>query len=171
MIFDINNLFFYTGTSYTFTTGNFVSLAALTASGTTSTVIDQGVAQDAGIGDGVAVPRIAVKIGTGITSASAGLRLNWTIQGSTDSTNWTTYSETGALATSSFEAGEWVLPMALPRRPSGVALPRYYRMQMLVTGITNETITIGTIIGGLVLQRSDSDDTLGQYPSGFTVAA
>ena len=171
MILDINTLFFHTGSAYAFTAGEFVSLAALTASGLASTVIDMTVAQDPGIGDGVAVPRIAVKVGTGITSASTGLRLNWQAQGSTDSTNWTTYAETGANATSSFEAGEWILPIAWPRRPSGVSLPRYLRMNMAVTGITNETITIGTIIGGLVLQRSDSDDTLGQYPSNFTVAA
>ena len=118
MLFDINNLFFHTGSAYAFTAGEFVSLAALTASGLASTVIDMTVAQDPGIGDGVAIPRIAVKVGTGITSASTGLRLNWQAQGSTDSTNWTTYAETGANATSSFEAGEWILPIAWPRQLS-----------------------------------------------------
>ena len=39
-----------------------------------------------------------------------------------------------------------------------------------VTGITNETITIGTVFGGIVLNRDDARDTMGQYPSGFTVA-
>lgn len=169
MIFDAGNIFF--GSSPYTTAGNYVSLAALTASGTTSTVINMGVAQDMGIGDGVAIPKIAVQVGTSITSASGGLRLNWSIDGSTDSTNWTTYSETGPLATSSFTAGSYILPIDLPRRPSGVALPQYYRMRMAVTGITNETITAGTIFGGLVLSRDDERDTLGQYPSGFSVGA
>ena len=169
MIFDAGNLFF--GTSPYNTAGNFVSLAALTASGTTSTVINMGVKQDMGIGDGVAIPKIAVVVGTGITSASAAMLLNWSIDGSTDSTNWTTYSETGPLSTASFTAGSYILPIDLPRRPSGVALPQYYRMRMAVTGITNETITIGTVFGGLVLSRADASDTLGQYSSGFTVAA
>jgi hypothetical protein len=167
--FDAQNIFF--GSSPYTTTGNYVSLAALTASGTTSTVINLGVAEDLGIGSGKAIPRIAVVVGTGITSASSGLRLNWQFQGSTDSTNWTTYAETGANATSSFEAGEYILPIAVPRRPSGVALPQYYRMAMAVTGITNETISAGTIFGGIILARDDARDTLGQYPSGFSVGA
>lgn len=169
MLFDAQNIFF--GTTPYNTTGNFVSLAALTASGTSSTVINMGVAQDMGIGDGKAIPKIAVVVGTGITSASSGLRLNWQFQGSTDSTNWTTYAETGANATSSFTAGSYILPIDVPRRPSGVALPQYYRMAMAVTGITNETITIGTVFGGIVLSREDTVDTGGKYPSGFTVAA
>ena len=169
MIFDAQNIFF--GTSPYNTSGNFVSLATLTASGTTSTVINMGVKQDMGIGDGKAIPKIAVVVGTGITSASGGLRLNWSIDGSTDSSAWTTYSETGPLATSSFIAGSYILPIDLPRRPSGVALPQYYRMRMAVTGITNETVSAGTIFGGLVLSREDTVDTGGQYPSGFTVAA
>lgn len=169
MIFDAGNIFF--GTSPYTTTGNFVSLATITAGGTTSTVIDLVNARDMGIGDGVAIPKIAVVIGTGITSASAGLRLNWSFDGSTDSTNWTIYAETGAKATSSFTAGSYILPIDVPRRPSGVALPRYYRMSMAVTGITNETITIGTLFGGIVLSREDGVDTMGQYASGFVVAA
>lgn len=169
MLFDVNNIFF--GSAPYASVSNFASLAALTASGTSSTVINQGVAQDAGIGDGEAIPKIYATIGTAITSASAGLRINWQIQGSTDSTNWTTYGESGALATSSFAAGAYVLPLDLPKRPYGAALPQYYRMNMAVTGITNETISSGTIMAGLVLQRSDNADTLGQYPSGFTVAA
>lgn len=169
MLFD-SQLIFWGSAPYA-SASNFQSLASLTASGTTSTVINMGVKQDMGIGAGVAIPRIAVVIGTGITSASAGLRLNWSLDGSTDSTNWTTYSETGPLATSSFTAGSYILPQDLPRRPSGVALPQYYRMRMAVTGITNETITIGTLLGGLLLSRDDLSDTMGQYPSGFSVAS
>jgi hypothetical protein len=42
---------------------------------------------------------------------------------------------------------------------------------MAVTGITNETVTAGAVMGGLVLSREDTADTGGQYPSGFVVAA
>ncbi len=169
MLFD-SSLIFWGSAPYA-SASNFQSLATLTASGTTSAVINLTNARDMGIGDGVAIPKIAVMVGTGITSSSGGLRLNWQFKGSTDSTNWTTYAETGANATSSFTAGSYILPIDVPRRPSGVALPQYYRMAMAVTGITNETITIGTILGGIVLSRDDAVDTLGQYPSGFTVAA
>jgi hypothetical protein len=169
MLFDAGNMFF--GSSPFASASNATTLAALTASGTTSTVINMGTKQDMGIGDGKAIPKIAVMVMTSITSASAGLRLNWSIDGSTDSTNWTTYSETGPLATASFIAGNYILPIDLPRRPSGIALPQYYRMRMAVTGITNETVTAGAVMGGLVLSREDTADTGGQYPSGFVVAA
>lgn len=170
MLFDVNNLFYHTGSTFAFTSGEFVNLATVTAT-TGSSVINMGVAQDMGMGDGMGIPKVAVLIGTAFTSSSSGLRLNAQFQGSTDSTNWTTYAETGALATSSFKAGQWVLPIDVPRRPSAVALPQYYRMNLVFSGTTVESISSGTIIGGLVQQRSDSDDTLGQYGSGFTVAA
>jgi hypothetical protein len=168
MLFDVNNLFWHTGSTYAFTSGEFVNLATVTAT-TVSSTINMGVAQDLGMGDGMGIPKVAVLIGTAFTSASTGLRLNFAYQGSTDSTNWTTYSETGALATSSLKAGQWVIPIDVPRRPSGVALPQYYRINVVFSGTTVESISSGTIIGGLVQQRSDSDDTLGLYSSGFTV--
>jgi hypothetical protein len=170
VLFDTQNLFYHTGSTYAFTSGEFVNLATVTAT-TGSSVINMGVAQDMGMGDGMGIPKIAVLIGTAFTSSSSGLRLNFAIQGSTDSTNWTTYSETGALATSSLTAGKWVLPIDLPRRPSGASLPQYYRMNATFSGTTVESISSGTIIGGLVQQRSDSDDTLGLYSSGFTVTS
>lgn len=170
MLFDINNLFWHTGTVFAFTSGEFVSFAGVTAS-TASSVINMGVAQDMGIGDGMAIPKLAICIGTAFTSSSAGLRLNFQIQGSTDSTNWTTYAESGALATSSLLAGTFVFPIDLPKRPAGAALPQYYRLNALESGTTVESISSGTILAGLVLQRADSQDTLGQYGSGFTVAA
>src|SRR5690348_9863210 len=99
MLFDVNNLFWHTGSVFAFTSGEFVSLASITSSGTSSQSINMGVAQDLGIGDGVAIPKVACLIGTAVTSSSSGLRINMQFQGSTDSTNWTTYVESGALAT------------------------------------------------------------------------
>lgn len=168
MIFDINNVFF--GTS-PFTAGNFVSLAGLTGN-TTSTVINLSVAEDMGIGDGVAVPNLAIYIGTGITSASGTATVNLQIQGSTDSSNWTTYAESGALTTGSLTAtGGPVFPIALPKRPAGAALPQYYRLNVAFAGNGSASISTGTIMAGIVLQRADSDNTLGQYKSGFSVGS
>lgn len=168
MIFDINNIFF--GTS-PFTAGNYVSLAGLTGS-TASTVINLQVAEDMGIGDGVAVPNLAVYIGTGITSASGTATINLQIQGSTDSSNWTTYAESGGLTTASFAANSGpVFPIALPKRPAGAALPQYYRLNVVLAGNSASSISTGTIMAGIVLQRADSDNTLGQYKSGFSVGS
>lgn len=168
MLFDINTLFWHTGTVFAFTSGEFVSFAGVTAT-TASSVINMGVAQDMGIGDGEAIPKLAICIGTAFTSSSSGLRLNFQIQGSTDSSTWTTYAETGALATSSLLANTLVFPIDLPVRPAGAALPQYYRLNAVESGTTVESISSGTILAGLVIQRSDSDATLGQYKSGFTV--
>lgn len=167
MIFDINNIFY--GSS-PFTAGNFVSLSGLTSS-TASTVINLTVPEDMGIGDGEAVPNLAIYIGTGITSASGSAGINFQIQGSTDSSNWTTYAESGALTTGSLVAGGPIFPIALPKRPAGAALPQYYRLNLVMSSNGTASVSAGTIMAGIVLQRADSDNTLGQYKSGFTVGS
>jgi hypothetical protein len=173
MLFDVNNIFFHTGSVYAFTAGEYVSVSGATSASTVlnGTVINMGVKQDMGIGDGEFIPKIAVYVGTGITSACSSMRINAQLQGSTDSSTWTTYAESGTLTTASFTASQKVLAMNLPRRPVGVALPQYYRLNLAVTGTaSNEAISAGTLIGGLVIQRDDNADTLGQYPANFTVA-
>lgn len=168
MFFDVNNLFFHVGNVYQFTAGEFVSLATLTAS-SPSSVISLGVAEDLGIGDGEFIPKVAVYVGTGVTSACTSLRIGAQFQGSTDSSLWTTYAETCASTTASFQAGYKVFPLDVPRRPSGVALPKYYRLNLLLSGNANtETISAGTLIGGIVIQREDSGGAV-NYPSGFSV--
>ncbi len=169
MIFDVNLLFWHTGNVYNFTSGEFVTLAGLTQS-SASSVINLGVAEDMGIGDGEFIPHIAVTVGTGITSTCQSLRINAQFQGSTDSSTWTTYIESGALATASYAAGMSILPQAVPRRIFGAALPQYYRLNLALTGNgSTESVTTGTIIGGIVIQRADATDTIVQYPANFTV--
>lgn len=169
MIFDAGNMFW--GSAPFASASNYASFAA-TASTTVSAVINMGVAQDLGVGDGAARPQLALVIGTGITNASASMTINFQFQGSTDSSNWTTYAESGAKTTASYAAGYYALPIDVPRRPSGVALPQYYRVRAeIAANGGSETISAGTIMGGIVLQRADSADTLGQYPSGFSVSA
>ncbi len=167
MFFDSGLLFFHSGTTYAFTAGEFVSLATVTAT-TGSSVINLGAARDLGIGSGEAVPKVACIIGTAITSSSAGLRINMQFQGSTDSTNWTTYVESGALATSAFTASSIVFPIDVPQRPAGAALPTYYRLNAVLTGTTVESISSGTILAGIVIDR-DADNAGKNYGSGFTV--
>ncbi len=167
MIFDVGLLFYHSGSVYAFTAGEFQSLAAVTAS-TASAVINLGNARDLGRGSGEAIPKIAVIISTGITSACTGLRINAQFQGSTDSTNWTTYIESGALTTASFAAGQYVLPQDVPRVPSGVSLPTYYRMNLALTGNVAETISSGSLMGGIVIDRAENNS--GDYAAGYSVS-
>ena len=165
MFADTNLIFFG---SAPFTAGNFKSLATLTASGTVSAAINLGVPEDMGIGDGEAIPKLAIYIGTGVTSACASTNINIQFRGSTDSVNWTVYAESGALSTASFAAGVKVFPIDVPHRPAGAALPQYYDLNLAFTGVGgSETISGGTIWAGIVIQRDDNPG--GQYPSGFTV--
>lgn len=172
MIFD-KNLFFFGSSPYA-SVSNYQSVAGVTTASTTLTsgTVDLGVAEDLGIGDGEAIPKLAAYIGTGITSACTGLRLNFQFQGSTDSSNWTTYIESGALASTTLIAGANVMPWDWPKRPAGAALARYYRVNVVETGVGGaESISTGSILVGVVVQRADAADTLVQYSSGFTVAS
>lgn len=173
MLFDATLLFWHTGSVYQFTSGEFVNLAGALAGSASlvSSVINLGNARDLGIGPGQEIPQLALNVGTAITSSCASTLINAQFQGSTDSVNWTTYAESGANSTASYAAGAAVLPIAVPRRPSGVALPLYYRVNMAITGGAGTAgLSTGTIIGGIVLARADSAGTLDQYPAGFSVA-
>ena len=168
MFFDVQTLFW--GKSPYQSLSNFASVAA-TATLTTSMTINLGVAEDLGIGQGEAQPCIALYVGTGITSASTSMTINWQFLGSTDSTTWTVYAETGALTTASFAAGANIFPIDVPKRPAGAALPQYYQMRGVIAGTDGTaTISTGTVMGGIIVGgRNDMSDTLGLYTSGFTV--
>lgn len=163
MFADLNLIFFG---SAPYTAGNFASL--VTTTNIASGVINQTVAQDAGIGDGEAIPKLAIYIGTGITSACTSMNVNFQFQGSTNSTAWTTYVETGPTSTASLTAGVKVFPIDLPHRAAGAALPQYYRLNVTTSGNANtESISAGTIFAGIVIQRDDNP--VGLYKSGFSV--
>jgi len=171
-LLDVNLLFYHATSTYAMTTGEYMSVAGSTT-GSTGLVINLGVAQDMGIGDGEFVPKIMVSVGsTGFTSSCSSLRVNAQFQGSTDSTTWTTYVESGTMATSSLAANAQILPIDVPMRPQGVALPQYYRLNLAVTGnAASESISSGSLIGGIVIQRGgwEGAGTAGAYPSGFSV--
>ncbi len=167
MLFDSNLLFWHATSAYQYTAGEFVSLVGTTGT-TTSSVIDLGVARDLGIDGGVNEPKLAMFIGTGITSSSSSMLIEAQFQGSTNSTLWTTYLSSGALSTASYAAGAVVLPFNVPRRPTGAGLPRYYRVQLIVSGTGGTPgISTGTIVGGIVLTRGDVD-TFNQYSAGYS---
>lgn len=170
MLFDSGLLFFHTGSVYQFTAGEFVSLVGSTTV-STSAVINLGNARDLGIGPGEEIPQLSLQVGTAITSSSASMTINAQFQGSTDSVNWTTYVESGANSTASYVAGASILPIAVPKRVHGAALPLYYRINLAIASTGNiASISTGTIIGGIVLARDDGPGTLASYPSGFQVA-
>lgn len=170
MLFDSGLLFYHAGSGTQLTAGEYVNLATITAS-SASSVINLGNARDLGIGNGPDTPMLALGIGTAITSACQSTLINVQFQGSTNSTLWTTYAESGAASTASYAAGAQPLPINIPRRPTGAGLPLAYRVNLAVTGnALAETISTGSIIGGIVLSRADNADTLGAYPAGYTVA-
>lgn len=175
-LFDTTLLFFHSGTAYGFTAGEFVNLAAATSTSTVlnGTAINLGVPRDLGIGDGEFIPHIKLNTGTAITSACASLLINVQFQGSTDSVTWTTYIESGALSTASFgvNAGVPLDGDPIPKRPPGVALPQYYRVNLATTGMAPAatTISAGSLIGGIVIQAPASAGTLDQYPAGYSAS-
>lgn len=169
MPFGDKNLMFY-GTAPFNSISNYTSMIGWNSTSTTtnSTAINLGVAEDMGIGDGEAVPKLGIYFGTAVTAACGSLRLNFQFQGSTDSSNWTVYAETGALPTTSMTVGAKIMPWDIPHRPAGVSLPQYYRVGVVLSGqVTADAISGGSIFGGILIQRNDNISTL--YPSNFTV--
>lgn len=151
----------------------------ITNANTPSSVIDMlgGVAinkgnatawgQDLGIGDGEAIPKIACFIGTGFTTVNSAT-LNVAFQGSTDSSTWTTYVETGPIPASKLIAGAKIAAFDWPLRDvEATALPRYIRLLYQLPAAT--AFTAGSIfLAGIVIQRGDW--AAGQYPSNFIAA-
>ena len=168
-LLDSTLLFWHTGNVYNMTSGEFVTFAnLLTTASSSSTVINLGNPRDLGIGPGQEMPTVDVVVGTAFTSSSAGLTLNLQFQGSTDSSTWTTYQETGANSTASWAAG-YQYKFYVPHRLPGSALPQYYRLNLVgANASSTATITTGTLIAGIGL--AIEANPVGLYASGFTVA-
>lgn len=165
-LFDSTLLFYHAGTAFSFTSGEYVSLVGTTAT-STGTVINLGNARDLGIGSGAEIPLVVVSVGTAFTSSSSGLLVNLQFQGSTNSTLWTTYLETGQSTTASFAAGAG-FTFPVPRRPPATSLPLYYQLVVNLPGAVGPSLSTGTILAGIVLAAAESAGTLGQYPAGYT---
>ncbi len=148
MILD-NQLVFSNPTAITATTGS----AVIDLSGGTNFTDGNATrfGEDLGIGDGVAMPKVAAYIvAAPLTTNSATLQIAF--QGSTDSTNWDTYVETRAIPASAMTVGQKVAAFDWPLVSAGFSLPRYVRLNYTVaTG----AFTTGTIFAAITLQRDD----------------
>jgi len=119
---------------------------------------------DLGIGDGEAFPKVFCDI-TSMAGVSGSASINIQFQGSTDSTNWTTYVETGAIASTSITTPAKVAAFDWPlRRLTTDALPRYVRLNYVLTGGGQFTGS-ALISAWIALQRSDW--SAGKYPSNY----
>lgn len=167
MILD-NNLVFSNAVASNFTTST--GSTAIDLSG--GTLFQFGNAttfgEDLGIGDGEAIPRILVLTGTAMTTATSAA-LNIQFQGSTDSTNWSTYIETGIIpAAQVATANNPIAKFAWPHRQVNAKLPRYVRLNYDMSSSTG-TFSTGSLSAYVVLQRDDWP--MGLYPAGFSVGS
>jgi len=119
---------------------------------------------DLGVSEGKDKAKIVVSIPTAFTSTNSAT-LNIQFQGSTDSSTWTTYIESGALAATVLTSGAaWVFDW--PRKALGAAMPRYVRMYYaLGTGV----MTTGTVNANVVLNADGWVGIADQYPANYTV--
>jgi hypothetical protein len=121
-------------------------------------IVDLLNARDLGVGDSPAVQVIASVNTAFVTTNSGTLQVQF--QGSTDSSTWTTYAETPAVAAANLAATRQLAGFDVPRPVSGAALPRYYRLNYVVgTG----TFTAGKVDAWLGIGRSDQV----QYPKNY----
>lgn len=125
-------------------------------------IVDLLNARDLGVGDGPAVQVIA-SVNTAFATTNSGT-LQVQFQGSTDSSTWTTYVETPAMAAGGLTAGARIAAFDVPHRTPGAALPRYYRLNYVVgTG----TFTAGKVDAWLGIGRSDLPLYAKNYDSSY----
>lgn len=122
--------------------------------------------EDLGVGDGKNTPKIVISVSTAFATGT-GATLNFQFQGSTNSSAWTTYIESGAIAASALTKGAtWVFDW--PRKALGASLPRYVRTYYeLGTG----TFSTGTLEANVVLNADGWVNFGDQYPSNYVVGA
>jgi hypothetical protein len=118
---------------------------------------------DLGVFEGIDKVKVVVSAVTAFTTA--GISVNVQFQGSTDSSTWTTYIESGAIAASSWTAGQtWVFDW--PRKAIGAAMPKFVRIFYVMTG---GTLTSGTVNANVVLNADGWVGIADQYPANYTV--
>lgn len=163
MIFDSNLLFSTSQSLITDTDTPSETVVDLTGGVAINIGIMTRFGEDLGIGDGVAKPQVVAYVGTAFTTGTAAT-LNMQFQGSTDSTTWTTYAETGGVAAAKLVAGA-KLALDWPIVPAGQALPRYVRLNYKLPATSS--FTAGTInLAGVVLQQ----DAQQYYGPAYSVA-
>jgi hypothetical protein len=134
-------------------------------------VQDAVAGEDIGIGDGASPPVLNIIIGTTfITATAATLRVQ--LQASVDSgapgytpLAWKTLIQTDDLPASVLTAGTKIAECTWPPRYPGQAMPRYLRLNYLLS-VAGSSFTAGTIAIANINTGRD-DDTKAIYPSGF----
>ena len=128
---------------------------------------------DMGVGDGMAVPKIACFVGTTfLTLTSLTVSAQFAVDnGSNSPGTYQTYAETGAIPVAALTAGANIGTFDLPKAPEGdlaqYPLPRFMRLEYTVAG---SNATAGTVNAFIAIQR-DSQLAGRQYGSNFVVAA
>lgn len=165
MIFDSQLLFVNSQSLITDTDTVSENVIDLTGGVTMNIGIMTRFGEDIGIGDGVAIPKLAAYVGTAFTTTNSGT-LTIEFQGSTDNSTFSTYASSRAYPASELIAGAKIGPLDWPPVPAGLAKPRYLRLNFKLPASTS--FTAGTILlAGLVLQRDDQ----AYYGPGFSVAS
>lgn len=132
---------------------------AITTDQASTNIINLVNARDMGIGDAPSLKVLCSVTTSFNTTDAATLRVEF--QGSTDSTTWTTYAQSAALASATLTAGRQVFPIDVPRPPPGAALPQYLR---LYYNEETGTFTAGALGAWLVIGRDD----VVAYPKNYT---
>lgn len=136
----------------------FSSAQAITATAASTNVLDMLNARDMGAADPDL--QILVQVATAFATTNAGT-LVVQAQGSTDNVTFTTYAESRAYTAGELTAGAGLLRIELPAKGSMDALPRYYRLNYVVTN----AFTGGAVTAALVLDRQGNY----AYPAGVTI--
>lgn len=137
---------------------NFSAAQAITTNTNSDNIVDLLNARDLGPGNSPALQVIA-SINTAFQTTNSGT-LQVQFQGSTDSTTWTTYAESPAVAAANLGAASRIAAWEVPNVVQGASLPRYYRLNYVVgTG----TFTAGKIDAWMGIGRSD----LQIYPKNY----
>lgn len=138
----------------------FETATAITATRVSTNIVDLGVARDLG---NDAHMKVLTVVTTAFLSTGSST-LQCAFQGSTDNSTWSTYAEGPAVAKASLIAGATgVLPINLPQPATGLALPRYIRLNWTV-GVAD--FTAGAITATLVLDKQSNY----AYPPGIAIA-
>jgi hypothetical protein len=117
---------------------------ASSATTTSTNTIDLGNQRD--IGDGSDSMGSNLTVVWQITTAfTGGTSVNFQVQGSTDNTTWTTYSETGAILVAALTVGSKFALRFPPVNPDQGPAPRYLRTAYVNAGAN----TTGAVIAWL----------------------
>lgn len=187
----LDNLLLFTGTSNGasggVTSSSYADSFAQTANTySCSNILDLGVtsgvpssangggARDLGIGDDPML-KLLVRVGTAGVSAGGGT-LQLELAGAPDNGSGAAGSYTvmwlsAAYTMAQAYAGADLANIDVPRVIAGQVLPRFLRLRFIVA---SATITAGTMVGTIVVDRDDqilgTTGVMGGYPAGITVS-